>query len=189
MTRRLALILGFFCMLLAILACNLPTEIDPKTYTQTAVFAASATGVSNLTSTANALASYLTQTAFAPPTETDTPEAPAPTLVVPGNFPTLDTSGGSGDSGTSTGNSSSFKVGDIVKVFTTDGSQLRLRDTPSKDGKVVKALANGTKATVLDGPQVVDGATWWKIKVSVTNEVGWCLEFADNIHTLQLVSQ
>ena len=186
MTRRFAFILSILFMLLAVLACNLPTEINPQTFTQTAVFVASATGVSNLTVTANAKNAFATQTAFAPPTDTETPPGPSPTLAVPNSLPTLDGSGSPDQSGGPTGTAvSSLKVGMIVKVNTTAGDKLNLRKTPSKDGEIVKQLPNGTKLTILDGPQVVDGSIWWKVKVSVTNEVGWCLEFADDIHTLQ----
>src|SRR5262245_61830362 len=171
MTRRVALILGLVSMLFAILACNLPSEIDPKTITQTAIAIASATGVSNLTVTANAQSIFQTQTAFAPASDTPPPPPATASSTLAGlaSLPSLNPPGAaSTDEATAV---SDLKVGDIVKVFTTEGDKLNLRKTPDKSGDVIKQLANGTKLTLLEGPRVVNGDIWWKVKVSVTNEV------------------
>jgi len=42
-------------------------------------------------------------------------------------------------------------------------SGLTVRDAPSKSGKRITALSNGTKAHVKGGPQQADGYTWWQI--------------------------
>src|SRR5258708_5468877 len=131
MTRRFALVLGTAFMLIAALACNLPSEIDPKIYTQTVAAIASATAVANATSTTIAENSFMTQTAVvAPPASaTDTPPAlsPLPSLALTGDFPTISgpvsteqvQGGGATPTVTATTKAGTLKIGMAVKITTT----------------------------------------------------------------------
>jgi hypothetical protein len=48
-------------------------------------------------------------------------------------------------------------------LVTGTGSSLVVRDAPSKSGKRLGSIPDGSKAHVIDGPQSADGITWWKI--------------------------
>jgi uncharacterized protein YgiM (DUF1202 family) len=61
-----------------------------------------------------------------------------------------------------------FAVGESV-VVDTDG--LNLRTEPTVDASVVQTLADGTWATVSDGPIEADGSVWYALDVDGTT--GW----------------
>jgi hypothetical protein len=46
---------------------------------------------------------------------------------------------------------------------TGTGSSLVVRDAPSKSGKRLGTIPDGSKAHVIDGPQSAEGITWWKV--------------------------
>lgn len=65
-----------------------------------------------------------------------------------------------------------FRVGDVY-FLTTAGDKLNLRDKPSLSGAVLAQAKSGDYLTILDGPRVADGYTWWKF------EQGWAVENQD----------
>jgi hypothetical protein len=52
-------------------------------------------------------------------------------------------------------------IGQNVQVFGTGGDGLRLRATPGLNGEILFLGSEGEIYLVQDGPQQVDGYTWW----------------------------
>lgn len=70
-------------------------------------------------------------------------------------------------------------------VYTTEGDNLNVRDAPSINGVRVNRLPTGTEVRILDGPVEADGFRWWRVSGSgETSEVGWSVDFADNLPAL-----
>lgn len=63
-----------------------------------------------------------------------------------------------------------FSPGDTAIVFGT-GNGLRIRATPALTGAELAVVADGTKLTVVAGPQDADGLTWWN--VAYGDITGW----------------
>ncbi len=57
-------------------------------------------------------------------------------------------------------------------VAGTGAEQLRMRVDPGLTQELVATLADGTRLSVLDGPQSVDGYTWWKVQTE-DGQQGW----------------
>ncbi len=72
-------------------------------------------------------------------------------------------------------------VGQIAIVNTTNGDLLFVRSTPG--GEVIARLEDGTRSTIVGGPQEADGLNWWQI-VTGDGVEGWV---AANDGTLQLL--
>jgi type V secretory pathway adhesin AidA len=62
--------------------------------------------------------------------------------------------------------------GGQVVVQGTAGQKLRVRTAPGLTHEVVAALDDGTKLKVLEGPQMADGYTWWRVQTA-EGVVGW----------------
>jgi hypothetical protein len=54
-----------------------------------------------------------------------------------------------------------LSIGQDAQVFGTGGDGLRLRDTPGLTGEILFLGSEGEIYRVQDGPQQVDGYTWW----------------------------
>src|SRR5262249_33791097 len=77
-----------------------------------------------------------------------------------------------------------LKIGDQAVVsLATPGDTLRVRQSAGLSGAVVTQLTDGTLVTLTDGPQQVDGLSWWKIKTADGTE-GWTVESASDERTL-----
>jgi hypothetical protein len=66
-----------------------------------------------------------------------------------------------------------LQVGDHVRVFGTEGSPLRARETASLQAKPVVRFVADSVLEIVDGPQTVDGYTWWKVRGAPGE--GWCV--------------
>jgi hypothetical protein len=64
------------------------------------------------------------------------------------------------------------QIGDTVRVVGTDGAPLRARSSPSTTASIVARFPAGGALKIIDGPQTVDGRTWWKLRGD--NGEGWC---------------
>lgn len=69
-----------------------------------------------------------------------------------------------------------FKIGDNIRTTTI----VRIRRSPGTVGKpandIIAEIAANSAATVLAGPQTVDGLTWWQVRITSTGQEGWAAE-------------
>lgn len=64
-----------------------------------------------------------------------------------------------------------------ARVTYTDGTPLRVRQSPGKTAPIAGQLPEGTQMTVTGGPQCVAGGYWWNIRVTGGSGLeGWVLE-------------
>lgn len=63
-------------------------------------------------------------------------------------------------------------IGSTVQVVGTDGVALRARAQPSRESAVLIRFAEGTRLTIVDGPQEAEGLTWWQVRGDAGE--GWC---------------
>jgi hypothetical protein len=63
-------------------------------------------------------------------------------------------------------------IGDNVRITGTEGTPLRARATPSTDAKIITRFSAEDLLTIVDGPTVVGGRTWWRVRGK--SGVGWC---------------
>jgi len=90
-----------------------------------------------------------TSTSSAPPTPTIDPFAPSPT-------PT------------------GLAVGNYAQITGTEGQGLRIRATPGLDGEFVFLGYDSEVFVIQDGPQTVDGYTWWYLVAPYDDtRAGW----------------
>ena len=90
-----------------------------------------------------------TSTSSAPPTPTIDPFAPSPT-------PT------------------GLAVGNYAQITGTEGQGLRIRATPGLDGEFVFLGYDSEVFIIKDGPQTVDGYTWWYLAAPYDEtRAGW----------------
>ena len=68
-------------------------------------------------------------------------------------------------------------------VNTIDGEVLYLRDSPSTGGEIIIFLYNDMPVTLLEGPVLAEGYTWWRIRTADGDE-GWAAEAVDTVTTL-----
>jgi hypothetical protein len=71
-----------------------------------------------------------------------------------------------------------FRVGDIY-IVTQVGIRLNLRQGPSRNARVVRQLRAGSALTIIDGPVVAEGFTWWKFRLYPATQPpveGWAVE-------------
>ncbi len=66
-------------------------------------------------------------------------------------------------------------VGSMAWVEQNGGISAQLRTNPSDEGGMIAKLPSGTQMTVLDGPEDVDGHTWWRVRTTNGKE-GWVAE-------------
>lgn len=64
-----------------------------------------------------------------------------------------------------------FTIGDTV-VVTSDGDGLNLRSNPGIDATVLETLADGTVATITDGPTSADDVDWYEVSID-ERRAGW----------------
>ena len=60
-------------------------------------------------------------------------------------------------------------------TVTAEGDNLNFRARSSMNGEIIKRLHTDEWFRVFDGPQVVDGQVWWKVKLEDQSE-GWIVE-------------
>ncbi len=65
-----------------------------------------------------------------------------------------------------------FGIGATVRVTGTDGAALRAREQPGSSARIVARFAPASQLEIVDGPQGVDGRTWWKVRGAQGE--GWC---------------
>jgi len=63
-------------------------------------------------------------------------------------------------------------VGDYVRVIDTEGIGLRFRTGAGLDHETTQMLDEGTILQVIDGPEIADGFTWWRLDYH--GSLGWC---------------
>lgn len=82
--------------------------------------------------------------------------------------------------------SSSYQLGQdtLVRVHTTAGDRLRLREAPGFDAAILKSLTNGQILQVFEGPEPADGHVWWLVQATDGLLEGWAVEAVDGINTL-----
>ncbi|MCL4561764.1 MAG: DPP IV N-terminal domain-containing protein [Chloroflexi bacterium] len=61
-------------------------------------------------------------------------------------------------------------------VITPLGEELRLRESPSLESRVLKQLKVGDRIIALEGPSTDGEYRWWKIKEMDTGLIGWSVE-------------
>jgi len=66
-------------------------------------------------------------------------------------------------------------VGVRVEVSGTGEDNLRLRAGPGTDFATMQIVADGTKFTVLEGPQSQGGYDWWRLEM-MDGTIGWAVE-------------
>lgn len=64
-----------------------------------------------------------------------------------------------------------FEVGDAVRVT----ERINLRSAAGTSASVVTILNVGATGTILGGPTIANGYTWWQIRTS-GGSTGWCIE-------------
>jgi pimeloyl-ACP methyl ester carboxylesterase len=60
-------------------------------------------------------------------------------------------------------------------VANTGGTGLHIRSSPGIDSPILATMPDGTQTTILGGPSVVNGFTWWNVRAIVngTQYTGW----------------
>ncbi|MBZ0282806.1 MAG: tetratricopeptide repeat protein [Anaerolineae bacterium] len=76
-------------------------------------------------------------------------------------------------------------AGQQAVVTTTEGDTLRAREGAGRSFSIVFELEPGTIVTLLEGPQIVDNLSWWKIRTPDGTE-GWAVERVEDERTLTL---
>ncbi len=76
-----------------------------------------------------------------------------------------------------------LRAGGQAVVQTTAGDPLNVRAGAGRGFQVIARVSAGQIVTIIQGPVVADGFTWWQIALP-SNVVGWSVEAADSIQTL-----
>lgn len=74
-------------------------------------------------------------------------------------------------------------VGGKAIVTSTEGDTLRVRGGAGRSSEVIAQLEPGTVVTLLEGPQIADDLSWWKIQTDDGLE-GWAVERVEGDRTL-----
>ncbi|MDQ7029353.1 MAG: SH3 domain-containing protein [Ardenticatenia bacterium] len=61
----------------------------------------------------------------------------------------------------------------VMAEVSAGGTGLNLREGPGLTFQVVELLPDGTRLEVADGPEEVDGYTWWRVRRLDTGREGW----------------
>jgi tetratricopeptide (TPR) repeat protein/uncharacterized protein YgiM (DUF1202 family) len=77
----------------------------------------------------------------------------------------------------------SLLVGGDAVVTSTEGDTLRVRAGAGRSFEVIAQFEPGTLVTLLEGPQIADDLSWWKIR-SEDGVEGWAVERVENDRTL-----
>lgn len=65
-------------------------------------------------------------------------------------------------------------IGQAIQVYVPEDGYLNLREEASLSSNVVTLLPSGARGTIIGGPAVGDGYTWWQ--VTINNQTGWLVE-------------
>ncbi len=79
---------------------------------------------------------------------------------------------------------SRISIGDQARVAQVDGSNTRLRSQPGFTQSIVGKVPEGTRLTILDGPECVDGNNWWYVRTNNGLE-GWMTESQNGIYLIE----
>lgn len=149
---RRVLAVGVLVGVLVLLAVWVP-RVNPKLGLSLPGFAAKTAGPT-MTRTMVAI--------FVP--ATITPEPPAPPTIAPAPTPPPPVV-------------LQLAIGGTAQVWNTDGSGLRIRQTPSTTGKILVKVPDGARLQVKDGPRVVGSNRWWQVTgFDTKGTAGWCVE-------------
>jgi hypothetical protein len=70
-----------------------------------------------------------------------------------------------------------------VRVQTFDGEVLYLRSAPTRDSEILMHLEDDMLLTVIAGPILAEGFTWWQVRTEEGLE-GWAVEHNHDLWTL-----
>lgn len=76
-----------------------------------------------------------------------------------------------------------YRVGMTVRVQTTGGEILNLREAPTRESVVIMYLFNKMVLTLLEGPTQAEGYIWWRVRTGDGIE-GWAVDFNGELQTL-----
>jgi len=65
-----------------------------------------------------------------------------------------------------------LNIGQQVEVFGTGADKLRVRSGPGTTFATLLIVADGTRFTVLEGPQDGEGLSWWRVQAE-DGTIGW----------------
>lgn len=65
-----------------------------------------------------------------------------------------------------------LNIGQQVEVFGTGADNLRVRSGPGTTFATLLIVADGTRFTVLEGPQDGEGLSWWRVQAE-DGTIGW----------------
>jgi hypothetical protein len=65
------------------------------------------------------------------------------------------------------------RVGDLAQVTTEAGQMLTVRALPGTDAAILSRVDSGNRYSVIGGPQVADGFTWFQIRADNGSLEGW----------------
>lgn len=68
-----------------------------------------------------------------------------------------------------------FQPGAIVGISGTDGQGIRFRAGPGRNYITYEILKEGVTLTVISGPELADGITWWQVETE-SGDTGWASE-------------
>ena len=75
-----------------------------------------------------------------------------------------------------------FAINQVVEVYNTGKDRLSFRAGPGAKYARLALLTDGTKLTVIGGPESAQGHTWWRLQRSDAT-IGWAIE--DNLRPAQ----
>jgi hypothetical protein len=68
------------------------------------------------------------------------------------------------------------RLGDMVYVSVAPGKVLTIRFEPGKNGFVSRRVKAGTLLFTLEGPVIIDGLRWWRVRRDEDGLTGWAAE-------------
>lgn len=68
------------------------------------------------------------------------------------------------------------RIGDRVRVTMDSGLQLTIRALPGTDGPLIKRVNPGQEFTVINGPQIANGFSWYQIRADNGTLEGWAAD-------------
>ncbi len=68
------------------------------------------------------------------------------------------------------------EVGNLVRVTTTDGDNLRLRSSPEVANNILQRVPAGLELRIIGGPVCSDNFSYWEVKIPGTSQTGWIAE-------------
>lgn len=82
-----------------------------------------------------------------------------------------------------------LSIGAVAQVANTDGIPLRVREVAG--GAVLTEIVEGTQFTVVEGPECLNGFTWWQIQIENTDNtslLGWSAEGDNEDYWVEVLS-